>query len=135
LLRKETTISLALPVLQKVGNLLTMDATKIVGQNIRKYRQEKGLKLETLAKAIRIDKTTMSKIETGQSEITISRIEKIAAALQIDYNLLVSTTIHNINITNSPNSGGINGNNHINDVNLVGRMLELSERVMELSKK
>lgn len=112
-----------------------MDATKLVGQNIKRYRIEKGIKLETLAAAIRIEKGTMSKIENGKSEITISRIEKIAEALQVDYNLLVSNTIQHISFNNSPNSGGINGNNHSNNDAILNRILELSEKVLEYQNK
>ena len=73
---------------------------------------------------------------TPAIEITISRIEKIAAALQVDYNLLATTGLQNISINNSPNSGGNYGHNQIiNDAALVQRVMELPERVMELSKK
>jgi transcriptional regulator with XRE-family HTH domain len=99
-----------------------MDLTKLIGQNIRKARLEKGVKLETLAKSIRVDKSTMSKIENGQSEITISRLEKIANALQIDYNILLL----NDSLLNTYKEG-------YEEKNLFKRILDLSEKIIEIS--
>jgi len=59
-----------------------------VGSNIRKWRQIKGLKQNGLASEVEISKVAMSKIETGKTDIPLSRLFSIATALQIKVELL-----------------------------------------------
>lgn len=70
-----------------------MTITLLVGQNIRNYRKRKGLKLETLADNLGIDKSTLSKMETGRISITIERVGKIAQALEINFNDLMAISL------------------------------------------
>ena len=59
-----------------------------VGNNIRKWRNLKGIKQEMLADDLEISKVSISKIETGKTDIPLLRLFAIAAALDIQVQLL-----------------------------------------------
>ena len=52
-------------------------------QNLKKLRQERGLKREELSLMLGFDNSYISKVEKGKVNITIDRIEKIATILEI----------------------------------------------------
>ena len=54
-----------------------------IGNNIRKWRELKGLKQKELAKEIDISETTLSKIENDKTEVSLSRLQKIAFCFKI----------------------------------------------------
>lgn len=64
------------------------DINKIIGRNIRAYRESKGWTLEELAEKsgynVNTKKSSMSKIENGKMDIPTSRLVAIADALGID---------------------------------------------------
>lgn len=63
-----------------------MKPSNIIGQNIKKFREQKGIKQEVLAKQIGITKGRMSQIESGDcEELAINRINKIASTLDVDF--------------------------------------------------
>lgn len=63
-----------------------MNLEQIIGTNIRVKREEKSIKLESLAKHIGISKARMSQIEHGACrELTIARIKKIAEYLDVGF--------------------------------------------------
>lgn len=70
-----------------------MNVTLLVGQNIRNSRKRKGVKLEILADKLQIDKSTLSKMETGRIGITIERVGKIAEALELNFNDLIAVPL------------------------------------------
>jgi transcriptional regulator with XRE-family HTH domain len=57
-----------------------------VGEQIRQIRRWRGLTQSDLAEASGLSSNTLSLIERGQSSPTLSTLQKIAAALQIDIN-------------------------------------------------
>jgi transcriptional regulator with XRE-family HTH domain len=61
-----------------------------VGNNIRKWRNLKGIKQEMLADELEISKVSISKIETGRTDIPLKRLYSIAVALGITVELLFS---------------------------------------------
>jgi transcriptional regulator with XRE-family HTH domain len=61
-----------------------------VGNNIRKWRNLKGIKQEMLADELEISKVSISKIETGRTDIPLKRLFSIAVALGITVELLFS---------------------------------------------
>jgi len=61
-----------------------------IGNNIRNWRQLKGMKQDGLASEIEISKVSISKIETGRADISLLRLFAIASALQIQVQLLFS---------------------------------------------
>lgn len=62
---------------------------KKVGENIKKFREDKGLTQVELAVDANVASSTIGMIETAQNDITLSKINAIAKALDIDaYKLL-----------------------------------------------
>lgn len=61
-----------------------------IGGNIRKWRNLKGIKQESLADELEISKVSISKIETGKTDIPLKRLFSIAEALGITVELLFS---------------------------------------------
>jgi len=61
-----------------------------VGSNIRKWRHIIGVKQEQLADLLEISNVSMSKIETGKTDIPLKRLFSIAEALGITIELLFS---------------------------------------------
>ncbi|MFT3945879.1 MAG: helix-turn-helix transcriptional regulator [Agriterribacter sp.] len=112
-----------------------MNLTAAIGKNIRYYRLLKSLKLETLAKQIEISKATMSQIENGQVEITISRIEKIAKVLDIEYTALITIKSGSITILNKPLNQEPAGYNLNVDKTIIEKLLSLTEEMMKLNTK
>ncbi|MER9602788.1 helix-turn-helix transcriptional regulator [Mesorhizobium sp. M0243] len=60
-----------------------MDARKIIGWNLRKFRVAKGLSQEKLALEAGIDRSYVGRVERGSENVTISTLELIAAVLQV----------------------------------------------------
>jgi len=54
-----------------------------IGRNIRQLRQRSGLTLTALAKKVRMTKSALSKIETGQTSSPISTLLRIAETLEV----------------------------------------------------
>ena len=71
----------------------TKDFLEAVGENIRYYRQKRGLTLEALGDDIGLDKGNMHHIEAGKN-ITLETLLKIAVFLEIDPSKLVNTDVN-----------------------------------------
>jgi len=64
--------------------------TTTIAKNIKKYRKEKGLSQDKLARLADIAHATIIKIESGGIQSpTIDTVQKIAKALGIDVNDLI----------------------------------------------
>ena len=62
---------------------------KKVGKNIKKYREAKGLTQIELAVDCNMASSTIGMIETAKNDMTLSKINAIAKALEIEaYRLL-----------------------------------------------
>ncbi|WEG11511.1 helix-turn-helix domain-containing protein [Pullulanibacillus sp. KACC 23026] len=65
----------------------------MIGKNITKFRTAKGLTLSELAERAKISKSYLSNIERGiNKNPSINILEKTAAVLDVDLNLLLSDT-------------------------------------------
>ena len=60
-----------------------MEIEKIVAQNIRHYRELKGLSQEALADKAGVNQAHISAIERGAKVVSLKRMEKIAEALEV----------------------------------------------------
>ncbi len=67
-----------------------MDLRQVVGQNIREAREAAGLAQDALAHEAEIHPTYLSGVETGKRNITLNVLERIAAALNVTEEALVS---------------------------------------------
>lgn len=67
-----------------------MDALKVFAQNLKKYRNERGLSQEAFAEKTGLHRTYISAVEREKRNISIDNIQKIADALEIDtYKLFI----------------------------------------------
>jgi transcriptional regulator with XRE-family HTH domain len=56
----------------------------VLAENIKKYRQKKGLSQDKLAKLANVTHTTLVKLESGSNDNpTIKTLKKIADALKV----------------------------------------------------
>jgi len=55
----------------------------IFGRNVRKIRKQKGFSQEMLADLSKLHRTYIAGIETGERNVSLKSIEKIAKALDI----------------------------------------------------
>ncbi|MGA7578913.1 MAG: helix-turn-helix domain-containing protein [Desulfobaccales bacterium] len=66
-----------------------MDVLKIIGKNIKYYRQKALLSQERLAELCGLHRTYVGAVERGERNISALNIEKISIALKIEpYRLL-----------------------------------------------
>ena len=67
------------------------DLTPIVGSNLRRLRQKRGLSLERLAQRSGVSRAMLGQVELGQSTPTINVLWKIALALEVPFSALIGT--------------------------------------------
>lgn len=63
--------------------------SKVFAENLRRLRTEKGYTQEDLAKLLNINRTTLTKYETGVTEPDFERLKLICEILEIDYNTIL----------------------------------------------
>lgn len=56
----------------------------LIGQNIRKWRELRGVKQDSLALQLGITKAALSNIENNKTDINLHRIEDIATCLELE---------------------------------------------------
>jgi transcriptional regulator with XRE-family HTH domain len=56
-----------------------------IGERIRELRKIKNISQETLANIAEVDRTYMTKVETGKRNVTVKILEKIIIALETDF--------------------------------------------------
>lgn len=61
-----------------------MDIVRVFGSNVRHYRELKGISQEKLAELSGLHRTYISDIERFQRSISLSNVQKIADALEIE---------------------------------------------------
>ena len=69
---------------QKNVKKLTETTLATIGENVRSLRKEKGWTQEVFAEAANINDKEVSHIESGNRNITIETLIKIALALKVD---------------------------------------------------
>ena len=60
------------------------DTIKLIAQNIKKIRQSKGLSVQELAYRCDIERSNLSRLEAGKTNMTIKTICLICNALQVN---------------------------------------------------
>lgn len=66
-----------------------MDILKVIGKNIRSYRQKAALSQERLAELSGLHRTYVGAVERGERNISALNISKVANALRIKPNQLL----------------------------------------------
>jgi transcriptional regulator with XRE-family HTH domain len=99
-----------------------------VGENIRTWRELKGLKQIDLAKRIDISPEALSNIETGVSKPNRERLEDIADALELEISQLLINPQHLLSVNNNhKNASRDIQHNHDND--LLDRLMLVMEKM------
>lgn len=83
-----------------------------IGHKIRKLRELRNYSQEFMALKLGISQVAYSKIETGQTQMNLQRLEKIAETLEIDPFTLMSFDDKYIFNNHSPHNQGGNIVNH-----------------------
>ncbi|OGG90480.1 DNA-binding protein [Candidatus Kuenenbacteria bacterium RIFCSPHIGHO2_12_FULL_42_14] len=63
--------------------------SKTLGQNIKRIRLKKRMSQGDICRAIEMDRSYMSAIESGKKNITIAVLEKLASALNVSVDELL----------------------------------------------
>ncbi len=66
------------------------DLTPVVGGNLRRIRNQRGLSLERLSKLSGVSRAMLGQIELGQSAPTINVLWKISSALTVPFSALIT---------------------------------------------
>lgn len=67
-----------------------MDIKAVFGDNVRRYRQQKGLSQDDFSELCGMHHTYISHIENHRLNVSIENVQKIAEALEIEsYKLLI----------------------------------------------
>jgi transcriptional regulator with XRE-family HTH domain len=60
------------------------DLQRAVGRNLRAYREARGLSQEAFADELGVHRTYMGGIESGERNLTLKSLERIASQLDLD---------------------------------------------------
>ena len=61
-----------------------MDILKVFGTNLKRYREEKNISQEKFAEMSGLHRTYISDVERFQRSISLTNVQKIAGALEIE---------------------------------------------------
>lgn len=65
--------------------------SRVVGDNLKRLRAERGLSLDALAKASAVSKSRLAQIERGEANPSIGTVWQIAHALKVEFTALVTS--------------------------------------------
>ncbi len=65
------------------------DLQRIVGENLRAYRQVHGINQEDFADMLGMHRTYMGSIERGERNLSLRKVEQIAARLDLEPRVLL----------------------------------------------
>jgi transcriptional regulator with XRE-family HTH domain len=66
------------------------DLQRLLGANLRAYRQSRHLSQEAFAEVVGVHRTYMGGLERGERNLTLRSVERIAARLGVDPRSLLS---------------------------------------------
>lgn len=75
-----------------------MDISQILGDNLRRLRQERNLSLGQLAERSGVSKVMLSQVERGDSNPTVNTLWKIANGLGVSYSSLMESHAPNVDV-------------------------------------
>lgn len=121
------------------------DLKKIVGQRLQLLRMEKNLTQEQMGEQLNLSTSAYCKIEYGETDLTLTRLNKIANILNMSAAELFSKIDGNIYFTNSGSSNvGISqdySNIHTDSSDLRelikanSKLIEMLEKRIEMLEK
>ena len=77
-----------------------METSKIIGNNIAKLRNAQGFSQDDTAKYLNVSRGLISLIETGDREISVTNLEKLASLFGIELETLLeeNADVNNVHI-------------------------------------
>ncbi len=115
-----------------------MDIKKI-SENIKKFRELKGITRDSIASELEMSVSGFSKIERGEIDLTLSKLDKIASIIGVSVAQILSfdaSNIFNINNNKTINSIGTDNNiSNINEGNYIEKYIQKLENEIEQLKK
>jgi transcriptional regulator with XRE-family HTH domain len=87
-----------------------MKLTEKLGNKLRSLRKEKNLTQENIASMLKMSSTAYSKIERGEVDISISRIEDLARVFEVPTEKLISEENNTFVFSNFHDNTGVGQN-------------------------
>jgi transcriptional regulator with XRE-family HTH domain len=110
----------------------------ILGNKIKKLRELKNLTQEHMATALGMNQSAYSKIESGASDVSFTKLEKIASVLGLKLEDVLSFNEQMVfNVMNNQTGNGLVINNSISEnekVLYIEQINSLKEEVVHLKK-
>jgi transcriptional regulator with XRE-family HTH domain len=60
------------------------DLQRIVGRNLRAYREARGLSQEAFAEVLGVHRTYMGGVERGERNLTLRSVERLAERIEVE---------------------------------------------------
>jgi transcriptional regulator with XRE-family HTH domain len=116
------------------------NTTPRIAEKIRKLREVKGLKQETMAKRMGLTTNGYGKIERGESSITLDRLEQIAQVLEVstlDILQFDDNFVYNITTMNNSATNDIVNNYSLSEAEriLLMQQIEAMQRLIDNQNK
>jgi len=116
------------------------NTTYRIAEKIRKLREIKGYKQETMAKRMGLTTNGYGKIERGESSITLDRLEQIAQVLEVstlDILQFDDNFVYNITTMNNSATNDIVNNYSLSEAErtLLMKQIEAMQRLIDNQNK
>lgn len=109
-----------------------------IGENIKKFRELKGITREVMASELGMSLSGYSKIERDEVDLTLSKVEKIAQILEVNIGQILNFDASQIfNITNNQLVQGFGSKveNHNHGDEYREKYIQMLEKEIERLKK
>lgn len=107
---------------------------KIAGQQLQLLRLEKNLTQEQMSEKLNLSTSAYCKIEYGETDLTLTRLDKIAKVLGISALSLFSRIDKNMN-PDTDNSCKNSNNDSTDDLNDLRELIKANTRIIDLLSK
>ena len=107
---------------------------KIAGQQLQLLRLEKNLTQEQMSEKLNLSTSAYCKIEYGETDLTLTRLDKIAKVLGISALSLFNHKDKNMN-PDTDNSCKNSNNDSTDDLNDLRELIKANTRIIDLLSK
>lgn len=114
------------------------DQMSIIGKNIRQLRQKNGWSQGEVAKKLKISIPAFSKIETGITDINISRLDQIAKLFDVSTLQIISKDINNVHTGSFTEVNALREKLSFQEdeiIKLQKKVIDLYEEIRSIAKK